>query len=78
MCSSFQWRIVPLSPSKHFHVTFPQLREHLKVKPTMCFHLYAHVNFCPVLKKGESSLYSVVQPGLSKNCGRNISKLEIA
>lgn len=53
----------------------PTWAEHLRVtiEPTVGFNLYEQV-----LKKRESSLYSIIQPGLRKSCGRNYSQIEIA
>ena len=54
--------------------------EHLgaNVGPTMCFHLYAQVNTCLVLKETVVILYSAIKPGLSKNPERDPSEMETA
>lgn len=80
MCRVFQQWMFSASPSRHVHMTFAQWCERLgvNIEPVMYFHLYVQVNLYPVLKKEESVLYYVLQPELSKSCGRNISKMEIA
>lgn len=48
------------------------------VGPTLCFHLYAQVNPCLVLKERVVILFSAIQPGLSKNHERDTSEMETA
>ena len=54
--------------------------EHLgaNVWPTMCFHLYAQVKPCLVLKETVVILCSAIQPGRSKNPERDPSEMETA